>query len=275
MPFDPPQLDSLDDDGAAADDELDAGAADYEDELDDELDELEDDPSTWDLGAGRAAAHAPRRLPVGELDVAALIDLVLDGVQPDGTAASDELRAAAWRAWRDREPELARSLFVALTGTTLEGAPVAPEARQEAREQAERRRLIWLEPDSDQELDLTRSGKGRRPASANAVKITTRDGQVRFAQLGNDDAAVAQMAERIAGLPLAEIAGPGKPGRPTRQEQARLARQALVIHRLVAEHGATQAAVARVLGLSGSRVSQRATVGAKIAVQLARRNRKI
>ena len=256
MPFDPQELDSLDD-GFEPPDEP--------GELDD--DEIEGDPSTWDLGSGRAAAHSPRYVSAAELDVAELIAVVCDGVAPDGSAATVQTRASALAAWREKDPTLARELHIALTGKTPAGETVDGPRRDAAYAYVERRRSRWLESGDAFAPPASASQQGRRPAGRHALRVTTADGSSRLERLGNDDAAVREAAANLSGVSMDELCAPFTQGPQTDADRARRARQALTIYRLV-ELGATQRAVGRVFGLAPGRVSERAAIGQQLAARL-------
>lgn len=250
MPFDPHELDSLDN----------SDSFDEEPERDEHDDELEDEPATWDLGAGRASAHQPGSMSPLDLDPAELITLVLDGVQSDGSPASHKLRAATVTAWAAKDYKLADRLCVALSGFTLAGASVSPELQASARVKLERRRRKWLESGEVTAPVRPRGGTGRKPAPVNAVRITTADGTVRFQGLGNDESAIVEAASQLAGLPLDQLFAPLAEGRQSNDEKVRLARQAITIAQLI-ELGATQAAIGRAFGLSPATMSARAALG--------------
>lgn len=249
MPFDPSEIDRLDDSDPVDEELSEAGEAD---------DEIEGVPSTWDLVSGRAAAHQPGSATILDLDVAELITLVLDGVQPDGSLASLKLRSAAVAAWAAKDYMLADRLSVALTGFTLANATVEPKFQASARVKLERQRRKWLE--SCEATATAPRPRGRKPAPANAVRITSSDGTVLFAGLGYDEAAIAEAAARLSSLPLNELCAGFKRGPQSDDERLRLAMQALTIAQLI-ELGATQAAIGRVFGLSEATMSARAALG--------------
>lgn len=255
MPFDPSELDSLEDG--------------FEPEIDpdDHDDEDEDDPSTWDLTHGRADDHHPRLVPATDLDVADLITVVWDGVAPDGSKATIPMRANALEAWKDKDPTLHRQLYIALTGATPEGAPASLDEREAAVGYVRRRRKRWLESGDVLAPTVQVGGQGRKPSGKHAVRITSPDGRIRFEHLGNDDQAVEEAAELLSGASIDELRAPFKQGPQSDAENARRARQSLTIHQLT-EQGATQRAIGRVFDLAPARVSERAAIGRRLAERL-------
>jgi hypothetical protein len=242
---------------------------DGDDEIPDGIGEDEEDPSTWDLTSGRAAAESVVSQPIENLDHRELLNLIIDGVQPDGSAAPDNARAYGLDiVLRDRDRGLWEAVLAGIAGEYTDGSPVDDwSVREAAQKKIEAARLDRTESWKDPRTGEIRFATGD-PRSADERLVVRTPPSTR--KVSSSERARKMLEAECAkrSLNFAETVASFRPGPSSEEERIRRAQLAIVVANVRAA-GVTLEAIGEAIGVQKQRVHELAKVGSALLAHLA------